>query len=357
MQHADAVPPLDPLRRRLLAWHRRTERWQGPALLLVGGVWDYYTLRLERLLDNGLLFVYVGVLAAASVADLRAPPTQDAPDETWPRWGLHLAGQFSLGGLLSAYFVHYLRGAPLQRELTWLTLLAALALLTELRPQWARRPELRLPLLAFVVFHYVLAAVPLLTGQLLGPWVPLVASAGVLGLVMWLGARARRLTDLDTRAILAGFGALALQVALIVGDRVPPLPITLLDAEVHAGQEEDLVSLATARELLAPVGLFVPELPHRAGIAVRMHTPENLPEGMATTIVHRWERYDGERWATSDRIPLEVRGGREQGFRTWSTKRRTVPGDWRVIVETEDGRELGRIHFALVPAEPAPATL
>lgn len=347
-------PTLAPLRERVLTWHRRTEPWQGPVLLLVGGVWDYYTLRLERLLDNGLLFFYVVVFAAASVVDLRNPP---AEHQGWRRWGLHLAGQFALGGLLSAYFVHYLRGAPLQRELTWLVLLGVLAVLTELRPALARRPEVRLPLLAFVAFHYVLAAAPLLTGQLLGPWVPLVAAGAMLGVVLHLGTRGRRLTPRDSQALLAGFGALALQVVLILTDRVPPLPLTLMDAEVRVGMEEELVELDTARELLAPVGLFVPELPHRPGEAVRMHTPIYLPDGMEAVVVHRWERHDGESWRTSDRIPLSIRGGRDLGFRTWSTKRRTVPGDWRVVVETEDGRELGRIHVRLVPADPPPATL
>jgi len=350
---ANTSSPLDALQATLLSWHRRTEAWQGPAFLLVGGVWDFYTLRLERLLDNGLLFVYVLVFAAASAADLRAPPEEPEP---WRRRGLHLGGQFALGGLLSAYFVHYLRGAPPQRELTWLALLAGLALLTELRPALARRPAVRLPLLGFVVFHYVLAAGPLLTGQLLGPWVPLVASAVVLGTVTHVATRGRTLGPTDIQAFLSGLGTLGLQVMLILTDRVPPLPLTLMDAEVRVGTEVEL-GLETTREIFAPVGLFVPELPHQPGVAVRMHTPVYLPEGMDAVIVHRWERHDGERWATSDRIRLTVRGGREAGFRTWSTKRRTVPGDWRVVVETEDGRELGRIHLRLVPDVAPPATL
>ncbi len=51
---------------------------------------------------------------------------------------------------------------------------------------------------------------------------------------------------------------------------------------------------------------------------------------------------------TSDRIRLRIRGGRDEGFRTYSLKRRTVPGWWRVFVKTEDGPSLGRVSFRLV---------
>jgi hypothetical protein len=48
---------------------------------------------------------------------------------------------------------------------------------------------------------------------------------------------------------------------------------------------------------------------------------------------------------TTDRIPISITGGREKGYRWYTTKRRVQPGEWRVNVETEDGRVLGRITF------------
>ena len=66
-------------------------------------------------------------------------------------------------------------------------------------------------------------------------------------------------------------------------------------------------------------------------------------------------RYGGTAygWALQDTIPIKIVGGREQGFRGYGVKSKYPPGDWKVQVETTDGREIGRVYFDV---EPAPAS-
>ena len=45
----------------------------------------------------------------------------------------------------------------------------------------------------------------------------------------------------------------------------------------------------------------------------------------------------------ADKIPLKISGGREGGYRLYTFKQRLDPGDWRVDVEAEDGRVIGRV--------------
>jgi hypothetical protein len=40
-------------------------------------------------------------------------------------------------------------------------------------------------------------------------------------------------------------------------------------------------------------------------------------------------------------------GGREEGYRGVTKKNNFAPGDWRVQIETRDGREVGRITFTI----------
>ncbi|HEX4922592.1 MAG TPA: DUF2914 domain-containing protein, partial [Bdellovibrionales bacterium] len=47
-------------------------------------------------------------------------------------------------------------------------------------------------------------------------------------------------------------------------------------------------------------------------------------------------------------------GGREEGFRGFTFKQNYQPGDWRVKIETTDGREIGRITFEVVAADTVP---
>jgi len=60
----------------------------------------------------------------------------------------------------------------------------------------------------------------------------------------------------------------------------------------------------------------------------------------------RWYHDDPKvGWRLEDSIPLSILGGRDEGFRGFGTKQFYGLGDWKVIVETSDGREVGRISF------------
>ncbi len=62
----------------------------------------------------------------------------------------------------------------------------------------------------------------------------------------------------------------------------------------------------------------------------------------------KWYFDDPEKgWTLQDTIPLAILGGRAEGYRGFGTKERFQFGDWRVVVETSDRREIGRINFSV----------
>ncbi len=54
------------------------------------------------------------------------------------------------------------------------------------------------------------------------------------------------------------------------------------------------------------------------------------------------------KWITMANITINIVGGREGGFRTFSSVASLEPGLWRVIVRTPKGQEIGRIKFEIV---------
>jgi hypothetical protein len=79
------------------------------------------------------------------------------------------------------------------------------------------------------------------------------------------------------------------------------------------------------------------------------------PVRLETTIFHHWyHRPDkGGPFSPADRIPIRIQGGREGGYRAYTFKQGLSAGDWRVDVETEDGRVLGRVRFTVENDLPA----
>ena len=75
------------------------------------------------------------------------------------------------------------------------------------------------------------------------------------------------------------------------------------------------------------------------------------PERLSTRIIHDWQWYDpaSRTWRTQSRTGFSISGGREGGYRVYSVTSRTRLGDWRVDIETPDGRRLGRIRFRVLP--------
>jgi hypothetical protein len=74
------------------------------------------------------------------------------------------------------------------------------------------------------------------------------------------------------------------------------------------------------------------------------------PSGFRHRVVIRWEVFDTARdaWMTTDRIPLDIVGGRTEGFRGTAVKSIFRPGRWRVTAETEDGRTIATLSFSVV---------
>jgi hypothetical protein len=92
------------------------------------------------------------------------------------------------------------------------------------------------------------------------------------------------------------------------------------------------------------------------GDPLTVYTSIFAPTKFGTDIVHEWQYYNEQqrRWNTMSRIPLYISGGRDGGFRTYSSKGSLMEGKWRVNVKTPRGQHIGRIKFYVEEVEAQP---
>jgi hypothetical protein len=131
---------------------------------------------------------------------------------------------------------------------------------------------------------------------------------------------------------------------------IPPIPLSLTDRGVyHAVERTDGGYQLTWQK--TPWRFW-----RRQDVEFHLDSGERVycfsavfaPTGTGLSISHEWQKHGEQGWVTTDRIPFSVLGGRGGGFRGYTYKRHVTAGDWRVLVETEGGRELGQCAFTAV---------
>jgi len=224
----------------------------------------------------------------------------------------------------------------------FLALLVALALLATFDPwyQAVVHPRPWMGALFFLVSTFAalnvalpLVGVPPFFGLLLSAWLAVIALAPAL----------RRATGSrwTTALALAGLAALAATGLAGVGrSLIPPAPLALVRAT--------LAHSVAGVEPVDPLGSAIgaAELQARGLVA---YTAVLAPAGLKQPIAHVW-RHDGRVVNVVGLSP--VRGGRREGFRTYSRKTAfpaNPVGRWTVDVVTSSGQLIGRLSFRVVP--------
>jgi hypothetical protein len=354
-----------------------------PAFFFFAGVtFDTITLtRIDRLLDNLIILLYLTLLgglivltgrmglkeASAKVAGsegMGSPVLSNLVVRT--RSYYPMAIQFLLGGLFSAYTIFYSKSASLTTTAVFFAVLVAFLVANEfLRSRLSQLPLL-VSLYALVCFSFFTFFFPVVTGVmntgifLLGSILSIVVVVALVrGIYKGLATSpswAPALTTLPAVAV----------VVVLVGfyflNWIPPVPLSLkfggvyhkvekIEGRYHLTFEQDWYQFWKRSDNPLP-----------AESRAYCFTAVFAPVRLNTTIYHHWQyRPFGARaareYSTTDRVGIAISGGRETGYRSYTVKQRLAPGDWRVNVETEKGRVIGRVAFQVLEQTEAPSEL
>lgn len=352
----------------LFNWLKQKCAHYFPALFFVGGfAWDGVTIGRKVASSDLLIFAVYLVLSGVILflmsrptiveGDIEKLPTrlQKIVDSNTP-YGIL---QFLFGSLLSALFFLYFKSSS--HWLAWgmSALLAALLVANEFMVNQYRRFTLSWALFGFCAMLLFNFALPFLLGSVWPLWFYLSTFLGA-ALAYFLYAKTPRKTG-----SIQPVGVIALLLMLAyAADVIPPVPLVKRDMLVaYDIQKIDDHYLVTQQR--APWWNVRQrtsnELTLLPGQKIFCYSSIFAPQGIKAKLFHRWQLLQtskkGKTWLTQSYIGFEVNGGRDGGYRGYTYKQNIRAGEWRVVVETENGKTIAVHHFKLKEGQEAPQTI
>jgi hypothetical protein len=331
-------------------------RHSTAATFVAGFLFDFLTMqRIDAWTDLAFQLAYLTALTGLLVYQHRELAGRWAPGRLTQRWWpynlevLH----FIYGGLLSAYVVLYFRSSTAARPALFLALLVAVMGINEV--PWVRGAgyQLRLGLYSFCVLSFLTYFIPILLGRI-DAWVfllSLLCSAAVVWHVTrWLVAAGIDRTTERLRLFAPGGAVLVVIAALYVLRLIPPVPLSVQFQGIYHDVRREAGRYTLVYQQPPVWALWQRDsrpFERRDGDRLHYFARVFAPTGFRHRVIIRWDVFDPRlgAWMTTDRIPLDVVGGRAEGFRGTAMKSNFTPGRWRVTAETEDGRAIATLSF------------
>lgn len=283
-----------------------------------------------------------------------------------PRWRVifPIITQFALGGFWSAFVIFYGRSADLGASWPFLSLIFLIFLGSEYFHQYHARIVFTSVLFFFALYSYMIFEVPIYTGTIgtltfLESGAVAVCIFSLFTILLRILARERFLADV-WRIRVGAFIVLVLMNMFYFTNVLPPLP---LSAEA-TGIYHSVWRVPGAYLAISETGEswrvrhlgFAPTLHAMQGESLSAYSSVFAPTALLTTIVHRWQWYDPsqKQWVLKATVVYPIVGGRDGGYRGYSTVFIDEMGKWRVNIETADGRRIASLPFTVEQAEIPP---
>ncbi|OGR91579.1 MAG: hypothetical protein A2V88_12510 [Elusimicrobia bacterium RBG_16_66_12] len=347
--------------RRVTEFYHKHEPVCTVALFVAGFLFDTLAVgRIDKLHNIIHQATYLSLCAFFTSLELRELYGQFTPPARLKSaWRYHIgATHFMLGTLLNIYTLFYFKSASMGASFVFLALLAGLLAVNELKPFENSGVILRMTLFSLCLVSYFTYLVPTLVGSIgILPFLgTLAASTACMALLAW--RLKGRLPDPERtlkRHLIMPYAAVALGFAALYFLKIiPPVPLSLSSIGVYhdVRREGDKFALTMTRSRWRFWQRGDQTFASRPGDKIHCFISVFSPTHFKERLQVRWQFKDPEEgWQDADVIPLDITGGRDEGWRGYTIKAKHKPGRWRVRVETSDRRELGRISLTVVPDE------
>ena len=335
-----------------------------PAAFFFGGVaWDSATLdRIDALFDTIFLMTYIVVLGALIMIALFVDRGEiKNPVLLKYRTWYPAVIQFFLGALFSAYFIFYLQSTSFRSEgMIFIVVLLVLLIANEFLQSRLLNPYLLFALYYLACVSFFIFFLPVVFKKLgFGVFfascvIGLVVTGGMLYILHWRKVFKEKQPIYYIASILI-FIFVSLNV-FYMKNWIPPVPLSMKEGDVFrqvARDGDDFVLTYASPDWYQFWVDSDEDFYYAEGDTVFGFAAIFAPTELEANIYHAWSHFDESKqdWVRTDKIAVEIEGGRNSGYRTYTRKRFVSPGEWRIDVETEDERILGRIPFSIIPVD------
>jgi len=356
---------------RLRLYYSRNESAVAAAFFAAGFVFDMLTVgRIDSWATIGQQALYLVVVMTVLLQmffEQGGPPPDPSGRFVLTRWYYEYRSaivHFLMGALLNLYAIFYFKSSSLLVSFGFLGFLVVLLLANEFRRVKSLGLPFKFALLSLCFLSFFSYVVPVLAGSISLPMFLASMLVGCLPLLVagWRirsaapekFALARRQILLPLGCVLIGF------LGFYLFRLIPPVPLSIPFIGVYHHVERTQAGYRLSHE--RPQWRiwhngdqkFLAQPGDKVYVFFRVFSPARFSDQVQMS----WHWKDDARgWTLRDSIPIRIVGGREQGFRGYGVKSNYQPGQWKVQVETTDGREIGRVYFDLASVPGAPRSL
>ncbi len=355
---------ITPKRSRFLRWKKTYEDNESHfaiAFFVGGFIFDLVTLdRIDSWLTIGQQIFYLVFIQAALMQmffEEARTPRDYSQDWFIKRWYFDYRTaiiHFFFGNLLNLYTIFFFKSSSLLVSFFFMLVLVALLLANESLRFKSLGLSFKFGLLSLCYLAFFSYVLPIFIGSI-GLLVFLLSMAvGTLPIVAmgwWIQNFRQPMFENAKSKILAPMGITLLSFLLLYFLKlIPPVPLSIPFIGVYHSVEksENLYRMGHQRPWWRiwhnGDQHFLAQRTDKIYVAFRIFSPARFSD----QVMMRWYWHDNQLgWILQDTIPIRISGGRDEGFRGYGVKSNYQPGQWRVQVETGDGREIGRVYFDL----------
>lgn len=352
------------MRKQLQAYYEKHHRYM-PLYFFVGGfLFDVLTLSqiddLLSLIQQGVYLTLCFVLLG--IEFLEKENRMPIPRRLEKVWNYRQeALHFLLGSMLSIYTLFYFKSSTLWNAWAFILLLAFLLVANEIPRFQKFGAAMRMGLSTLCLISFLLILVPVSIGHM-GPWTFVLSIALALLLlrgIFLIYQKKLKIQEITLKKSVRWpyLTVLSLIVLLYFLRVLPPIPLSATFAGIYYNIEKvdgkyelsynrpkwrfwqkstSTVQVTPGQKIYCFAQIFSP---------ARFKDQLNFRWMRKNTLTSSWEQWD--------LIPMQIIGGREDGFRGYTMKSNFDVGHWRVQIESLDGREISRVYFDVVRGNPS----